>query len=424
MKLCVIPLLMAAASFIAHSVIIAYQVKDNAADAYLSAVSESVSVEAVKNVSLDMGWIAGQWIIVFSILFVCFYIPITINIKKLITPIRQAAGYSDSLAEGNVNINVIKDRSDEIGILQESFKRLVEGIRQQAKVIESMAEGDLTKSYTPRSSGDVIGNSLVQMLKRNNEALFQVAVSAKQLASAAEQTAEKSQIMAGGSGRQAASVEEISASITEITKLSGDNESMAKKASGLSSEIKENAEKGNRQMEQMLSAVKDISEATESIRKIIKTVEDIAFQTNILALNASVEAARAGIHGKGFAVVADEVRNLATKSADAAKDTGSLIAASIEKTTLGVRIADETAESLSSILAGIGESGQLIAKIADSSERQSSGIKLINNNINEVSFVVQENSAIAEELAAASEEISGQITMLKDLISRFKLLDG
>jgi methyl-accepting chemotaxis protein len=196
---------------------------------------------------------------------------------------------------------------------------------------------------------------------------------------------------------------------------------MAERAAKLANDIKNSAEKGNHQMNEMMEAVKDINAASQNISKVIKSIDDIAFQTNILALNAAVEAARAGQHGKGFAVVAEEVRNLAAKSAEAAKDTERLIADSIEKAELGSRIADETAASLAEIVNGIGESSRLVSDIAKSSEEQSVGISQINQGIDQVAGVTQQNSATAEESAAASQEMSGQSLMLEEMISRFKL---
>jgi methyl-accepting chemotaxis protein len=297
------------------------------------------------------------------------------------------------------------------------LKRIIE----VSKDLETIACGDLTLDIIPLSESDVLGLSLQKMTK-NLEGMFEnIHSSTEQVSTGAQQIADGAQSLAQGSTEQAATVQQLSASISEIADKTKANAERAERAANLASSIERSAEKGNRQMNDMVSAVGEITSSSHDISKVIKEIDDIAFQTNILALNAAVEAARAGQHGKGFAVVAEEVRNLAAKSADAAKDTGGLIANSIEKAELGSRIATETATSLAEIVAGIGESNQIAGEIAESSNEQSAGITQINNGIDQVAQVVQQNSATAEESAAASQELSGQSTMLKELISQFKL---
>ncbi len=403
MKLCVIPLISVAALFIAHSVIIAYQVMDLA------------------GVNVELGWLARQWAIVFAAAFVCFFIPITINIRHLIMPIRVLTKHAQNLADGNVYIEVEKNREDEIGMLQEDFQRVVAASRAQAELISRIAEGDITGEYAPRSEDDLVGKSLVVMLDSNNEMLTQVMLTTTNVAASTANIADGAQSLAQGASEQAATIEQLSAAIMEIEKKTDESLHIAEKAAKLSGNIRRNAETGSRQMEQMMQAVKEINEAGQSINKVIKVIDDIAFQTNILALNAAVEAARAGQHGKGFAVVADEVRSLAAKSAEAAKDTGGLIANSVEKAELGARIAAETSGSLSEIVEGIQESYQMITEIARYSGDQSRSIKEITKGVEQVSQVVQQNSATAQQSAAASEEMSGQATLLKGLVAHFKL---
>ena len=312
---------------------------------------------------------------------------------------------------------------DEIGGCARAFSGMIRHIGNVAGELETMASGDLTVAVEQLSDSDVLGKSLNHMCNSLNTLFADVHISTTQVATGAKQIADGSQALAQGSTEQASSVEQLSAEITQIAQNTKTNADMAGKAAALAGTIKHNAEKGSRQMDEMTSAVKDINQASQSIQKVIKVIDDIAFQTNILALNAAVEAARAGQHGKGFAVVAEEVRSLASKSAEAAKDTGNLIADSMEKAELGSRIAGETAASLTEIVSGINESSQIVEEIARSSEQQSAGIAQINAGIDQVAQVVQQNSATAEESAAASEEMSGQSAMLEELIAQFKLKD-
>ncbi|MCL1903260.1 MAG: methyl-accepting chemotaxis protein [Oscillospiraceae bacterium] len=310
---------------------------------------------------------------------------------------------------------------DEIGQCITASAEFISHITYISNQLESVSNGDLRSEIRLLSEADTIGLSLQKTLFNLNNMFGEIANSTSQVFSGSSQIADGSQSLAQGSTEQAAAIEQLSSSISDIAVKTKDNAEKASIAAKLATSIKVSAEKGSTQMDEMMAAVNDITQASQSISKVIKVIDDIAFQTNILALNAAVEAARAGQQGKGFAVVAEEVRNLAAKSAEAANETGTLIANSVEKAELGSRIAHETEESLSKIVSGINQSAQIVAEIAESSEEQSGSILQINQGIDQVAQVVQQNSASAEESAAASEEMSGQATILEGLIGEFKL---
>jgi methyl-accepting chemotaxis protein len=319
------------------------------------------------------------------------------------------------------NFTIYKQNKDEIGQMITNCSAFVDHVYDSARNLQNISAGDLTVSVRPLSQSDILGISMQTMVENLNSMFGDINNASSQVTSGAVQISDGAQALASGSTEQAATVEQLSASIEDISEKTRGNAQRTEHAAQLAATIMKNAEKGNNQMAQMISAVNEINQANQNISKVIKAIDDIAFQTNILALNAAVEAARAGAAGKGFAVVAEEVRNLAGKSALSAKETSALIANSTEKAELGTKIADETAASLAEIVAGIEESAKIIAEIAQSSEEQKVAISEINQGVSGVTQVVQQNSATAEESAAASEEMSGQASVLEDLIMRFKL---
>jgi len=230
-------------------------------------------------------------------------------------------------------------------------------------------------------------------------------------------------------------MDELSHSVTDIAEKTKANAGMAEEAAKLADTIINKAERGNRQMEEMITAVNDITEASKSVSNIMQTINGIAAQTNLLSLNAAIEAARAGEYGKGFSVVAEEVRSLATQSAAASKETSSIVKVSIEKAELGVRIVMDMAASLTEIINGISDSNKLIMEIVKASEEQSKSIKQINANVTQVADIIRQNSELSEKSAATAEvsataagksaaaavEMSKQADIMQQMISRFKL---
>lgn len=336
-------------------------------------------------------------------------------------PLRMMSEVAKKLAVGDINVTINVTSKDEIGELADAFRLLVDSTKEQVSVTRKIAEGDLTTEITVRSEEDVLGKALIDVTKNLNELVVSIVSSADQVASSSSLVSESSIALSQGATEQASSVQELTASLDMISEQTSLNAQNAHKANELAVNAKQNAEKGNTHMKEMLSAMEEINISSTNISKIIKVIDDIAFQTNILALNAAVEAARAGQHGKGFAVVAEEVRTLAAKSANAASETTDMIESSIRKVDAGTKIANETAGALNQIVDEVSKAADLVGSIANASQEQKSSIGQINEGIQQVSKVVQTNAATSEESAAASEELSSQAEQMKETISVFKL---
>ncbi len=235
-------------------------------------------------------------------------------------------------------------------------------------------------------------------------------------ASAAEQVSASSQSLAQGASEQAASLQEATAGVEELAAMTKQNTDSANQANSLADTALASANRGGETMQRMSKVMDDIKSSSDAIGKVIGTIDEIASQTNLLALNAAVEAARAGEAGRGFAVVAQEVRRLAQRSADAARDTGTMIAESVNNIDNGVANGKEVAEVLNEIAEGSAKVNDLVDRIAGASNEQSQGLEQVIAIIGQMGQITQSNAAAAEESAAASEELSAQSVELTDMV--------
>ncbi|MCI5752186.1 MAG: methyl-accepting chemotaxis protein [Oscillospiraceae bacterium] len=341
-------------------------------------------------------------------------------------PIIDVTNRLKLLSEGDISSPTPTcNRNDEtlilVGSLEDTVKNLHSYINDIHNVLSNVADGNLLVKSDTDYKGDfaAIKDSLVMILGSLNTTFTEVDRAAVQVKDCSSQVAGGAYTLSNNASNDAATVEELTASMSEIAGKVNKNAEQAGLARKLTHEANGQVAEGSETMNRMISALKEMEESSAQIAKIIGVIDDIAFQTNILALNAAVEAARAGAAGKGFAVVADEVRNLATKSADAANQTGTLINQSIESMKKGTDLARKAAEALDEVVVKVQDVNKLVDDIAASAENQAADIEAVNSGMELINGSIQTTSSTAQESAAASEELSGQSETLNSLINRF-----
>jgi methyl-accepting chemotaxis protein len=346
---------------------------------------------------------------------------IVLVVNPIIRSLQKGVEFAEIVRAGDLSQRLNLKRNDEIGQLAVALDSMAEELNQKAQLAEAIAGGNFAVEVSIASDKDQLGMALKSMVASLSELIGQIQLSGEQIAAGSVHVSDSSQTLSQGATESAASLEEISASMTELASQTKHNANNAAQANQLVGNAKSVAEQGNQQMAQMVNAMTEINEAGKNISKIIKVIDEIAFQTNLLALNAAVEAARAGQHGKGFAVVAEEVRNLAARSAQAAKETEELIEGSVTRAQDGAAVADQTAASLQGIVNEIAKINDLVGEISAASLEQSEGIGQVNQGLGQIGQVTQQNTANAEESAAAAEELSAQAEQMRMMLSRFML---
>ena len=348
-------------------------------------------------------------------------------LETILEPLRAVEAVAKELTDGNLHSTLEYRSEDEIGSLAHSMRKSIRILGSYVddidRVMKLFAEGNFDVQPEVEWKGDFVGilNSFMLFEKSMAETIKGIQTVSNEVSSAADQVASSSNDLADGATNQAAVVEELTATVAGVSEQVGKNSQSAKEISGRVDELGNAISESNGKMHEMVDSMHEINEASKEIDKIIATINDIASQTNLLALNASIEAARAGEAGKGFAVVANQVNLLADQSAQAAKESATLIETSVKAVEKGMVIAGQTATQLEEVA----ESSKIITKevtnIAETLETQTTEIQQINEGIEQINDVVQTNSATSEECAAASQEMSSEAENLREMIQKFKV---
>ncbi|MBV2206621.1 MAG: HAMP domain-containing protein [Pseudomonas sp.] len=346
-------------------------------------------------------------------------IALWISSRSVALPIRKAAQLAGAIQRGDFSQRLAHRSADEVGQLSASLDRMAESLQQQVHVAERISQGDLTVDVRLASDGDQLGLALRRMVDNLNELVSQVQLSSALINDKAGEVTRLSHDLSGGATESASAVTEISATINQMASQIRQTSEYAGEANSLSRDSERSARGGNELMATLKGAMQEINQSGQDITNIIRAIEEIATQTNLLALNAAIEAARAGEHGRGFAVVADEVRQLAARSAEAAQHSTRLIQESNARTVKGMELTDETAQALEAIVQGAAQVSQLVDEIASASSQQASGIEQVSLAIEQIDQVVHHNSSNSEQSTQAAQELTQQAEQMIVQVGRF-----
>ena len=367
-------------------------------------------------------------VIVFLVLMLMLIVVTTIFTDSMITPFVRLIKRFQLLAEGDLHTEIPKAKGkNEMAVLTRTISDTVQVLNDYISEISgamtAIADGDLTWQIHREYKGDFLSirESITRAITSFNGVFTEFVNAAEQVSSGSEQVSAGAQALSQGATEQASAIEELAASIGEVASEVRSTAENAEAVNAFAEKAKDEIEKGRQGMDRLMQAINDIDSASGQISKIIKTIEDIAFQTNILALNAAVEAARAGSAGRGFGVVGGEVRTHAARRAPAAQNTADLIQNSLDAVHKGSSVAQDTAQSFTTVIEGVLQTNQLIQEITNSTANESASINQISGGLDQISAVVQTNSAAAQQSAATSEELSSHAQMLKNTLGLFRL---
>ena len=365
-----------------------------------------------------------------ALALICLVSLVQYVLRHIVKPMLLITEKSRPLQEGRLHMELDYSADNELGDLALTLKKSVAQIHAYVedinRIMSQLSQGNFDVATSTEYIGDFhsIQTSLDRFTSTVSQALDSICQAERRVSGNAEQLSSGAQALAQGATEQASAVQELYATLDDLSKSAARNVSAAATAQENARQTGEQVTLSSTQMKSMVSAMADITDASQQIGKIIATIENIAFQTNILALNAAVEAARAGAAGKGFAVVSDEVRNLAAKSDQAAKATKELIENSIQATERGSQIVGEVSVTLQKTLELVMQSNEAIGAIAGAVQDEAESLHQVTEGLGQISSVVQTNSASSEESAAVSSELFEQVHLLEDETKKFRLKSG
>ncbi len=351
---------------------------------------------------------------------------IALLLRKMFAPMQDIAKNSSRVAGGELDVTFDYAYEDEIGTVCRTIENNNRVVKKYINDIEKRLEAISHGDFSAKSDVDYIGDyaliktSLDKISASLNGVFGGIDKASDAVYSGAEGVSTESGVLSESVTRQNDLIDEIASGMKTLSEKIDNNVSRTDSAKNTAHKAAGAVEDGSIRMKQLLEAMAEISDASGKIQNIIGTIEDIAFQTNILALNASIEAARAGAAGKGFAVVAEEVRSLAGKSAEASDKTANLIEQSVSAVNRGMEIAEGTSSSLDEIVVCTEEIDKIIVDINKESYEQRACVDDVNEKIGRVSDIVNSSAANADECAAASRELNSQASELKNMLNNFR----